>query len=83
MNEGELLFQPAGGLFLAGLSVRVHLRGHQHEQAAGGVGVGDGDGDGVDPHLSHVFLQRSLMRGLLHPYFCFHRGQTKIEDVKC
>ena len=56
-----------------------------------GVGDGDGDGDGdgvgdglgVDPHSSHVFLQRSLMRGLLHPYFCFHRGQTKIEDVKC
>ena len=44
VNERELLFQPAGGLLLAGLSVRVHLRGHQHEQAAGGVGDGDGDG---------------------------------------
>ena len=37
-----------------------------------GDGDGDGDGDGVDPHSSHVFLQRSLMRGLLQPYFCFH-----------
>ena len=43
MNEGELLFQPAGGLLLAGLSVRVHLGGHQHEQDDGGVGDGDGD----------------------------------------
>ena len=43
MNEGELLFQSAGGLFLARLSVRVHLRGHQHEQDDGDVGDGDGD----------------------------------------
>ena len=65
----------------------VGLGGDVGVEGDGVVGdgvVGDGVGDGVgdDAHSSHVFLQRSLMRGLLHPYFCFHRGQTKIKDVK-